>query len=280
MSIFIDETLCRLLLRKISIIEEIVDSLKILYEATLVCQKADFTLTDFYKCWVIIKMKIHSRINLPSKTKLDALLLKSINKREPKLIDNKLMKCAMILDPRFCDELNAEQMIETKNMLASVWEAIKHFRKSNENDDSVVVVSQTSNDIFKQYMLNKNKNRRTIVQDTTTNAELMVAISCFIEKESLEGAFDGEFQPLKYWETKKNVYPVLYELAMVIFAISPTQVTVERLFSAFAFLFNHHRVSLSQQLLEDILIICSNPDLLREVNEDDLNHLLLTKEDP
>lgn len=246
----------------------------------MVCQKADFTLTEFYKCWVIIKMKIHSRINLPSKTKLDALLLKSINKREPKLIDNKLMKCAMILDPRFCDELSAEQAVETKNVVATIWEAIKHFRKSNENDDSIVGASKTSYDIFKEYMLNKNKTRRTILEDTTTDDDLMVAISSFIEKESLEGAVDDGFCILKYWEAKKKVYPVLHELAMVIFAISPTQVTVERLFSAFALLFSDHRASLSQKLLEDILLICSNQDLLQEVNEDDLNHLLLTNEDP
>lgn len=266
-------------MRKISIVKEIVESLQIFYEATMVCQKADFTLTDFYKCWVIIKMKIHSRINLPSKTKLDALLLKSFNKREPKLIDNKLMKCAMILDPRFCDEINAEQVIETKNVLASVWEAIKHFRKSDENDDSIVSASQTSHDIFKQYMLNKNKNRRTILEDTTTEADLMVSINSFIEKESLEGAVDDEFCIMTYWETKKKVYPVLYELAMVIFAISPTQVTVERLFSTFSLLFSDHRASLSQILLEDILLICSNQDLLREVFEEDLNHLLLNKQD-
>lgn len=149
--------LCKLLLRKISIIKEIVESLQILYEATMVCQKADFTLTEFYKCWVIIKIKIHSRINLPSKTQLDILLLKSINKREPKLTDNELMKCAMLLDPRFCDELNAEQAIETKKVLTTVWEAIKHFPKSNENDDSIIGASHASHDIFSQYMYAQQK---------------------------------------------------------------------------------------------------------------------------
>lgn len=89
--LFPDENLCNLLLRKCSIIKELVDSLEILYNATMTCQKADLNLTEFYKCWIITKVKIQSRINQPSVTKLDSHLLKAMAKRESKLIGNQLI---------------------------------------------------------------------------------------------------------------------------------------------------------------------------------------------
>lgn len=100
---FTNEKLCTLLHCKLFIVKEIVDSLEILYEAITLAQKADITLTEFYKSWIITKLKVQSRMNRPTKTELDKYLLEAIKKREPNLIDNDLMKCALILDPRFCD---------------------------------------------------------------------------------------------------------------------------------------------------------------------------------
>lgn len=120
MAIFTEEKLCMLLLRKLSIIKEMVESLKIMHEATVISQKADFSLTEFYKCWIITKLKLQTSINQSSKTNLNANLLKSMLKREDKLLNNSLMKCAMLLDPRFCDEIEGNQLIQKKQMLADI----------------------------------------------------------------------------------------------------------------------------------------------------------------
>lgn len=92
-AVFTNEKLCTLLRRKLFIVKEIVDALEILYESIIFSQKADITLTEFYKCWIITKLKIQSRINQPSKTNLNKHLFEAIQKREQKLIDNSLMKC-------------------------------------------------------------------------------------------------------------------------------------------------------------------------------------------
>lgn len=278
---FPEEKLCTLLLRKLSVVKEMVESLKIMHETTVISQKADFGLTEFYRCWVITKLKVQSHINQPCKTKLYAHLLKAILKRERQLLDNKLMKCAMILDPRFCDELEGEQAMQTKQMLVEIWNLMKPLRNAE-----VSIMNQNANvdsnaDIFRNYMKNKGKHRQMELENTTTNDEFLNSVNSFIERESIEDCTFGDYWSIvHFWDSKKKAYPLLYEVAMVIFAIAPTQVTIERLFSVFAHIFNDHRTSLSQQLLEDILIICLNTDLFEEVNSDDINYLLTTQNDP
>lgn len=158
-----------------------------------------------------------------------------------------------------------------------VWNALKHFRGSSQNEiDSINAHGKPASnaDIFKNYMQSKSKQRQVILENTTTNQELIHSIDTFIQKESFEGAVgDNPFSLITFWENKKKEYPILFELAMVIFSIAPTQVTVERMFSAFAHIFNDYRSSLSQSLLENILLICLNPDLLEEVNGDDIDQL-------
>lgn len=283
MAAFPEEQLCKLLLRRLPLVREIVECLKVMHEATVLSQKADFGLTEFYRCWVITKLKIQARINQRCKTNLYAHLLKSIEKRERQLLDNNLMKCAMILDPRFCDELEGEHLMQTKEILVKIWSLMKSIRNAepNESNNMNQSANNSSNmDIFRNYMKNKGKHRQMVLESTTTDDEFLNSIDLFIERENTEDCtFDDSWSILKFWESKKKSYPLLYEMAMVIFAIAPTQVTIERLFSVFAHIFNDHRTSLSQELLEDILIICLNKDLFEEVNSEDINCLLTTQND-
>lgn len=184
----------------------------------------------------------------------------------------------MMLDPRFCDEVVGEQAYQSKNKLVDVWHALKELRGSSQNEISSLSIGEENKlpsnaDIFQKYMQSKSKQRKTILESTTTNHDIIRSIDSFIEKEGFEGASDNSFSLIKFWETKKKEYPILFELVMVINSIAPAQVTVERMFSAFAHIFNDYRASLSQSLLEDILLICLNKDLLEEVNKDDMIQL-------
>lgn len=75
------------------------------------------------------------------------------------------------------------------------------------------------------------------------------------------------------WETLKDEYPKLYQLSTIIFGIPPTQVTVERSFSAMALIFNPKRGQLRQKLLEDILTIKLNKELIHDINVRDMQAL-------
>lgn len=158
---------------------------------------------------------------------------------------------------------------------------MKKFRHSESNVTDGINennVQMSDSDIFNRYMRNKNKHRQSIVESPTTNNDVINSINAFIEKEPIEEpCADEVFSIIRYWESKKKEYPILFEIEMVVLAIAPTQVTIERKFSAFAHSYNDYRTSLSQNLLENILLICLNPDLLEIINTEDINHLLINE---
>lgn len=158
---------------------------------------------------------------------------------------------------------------------------MKPTRNVQENEPNISENNgmSSSANIFQSYMRNKGKERQTILQNTTTNDDILRSVDLFIEQEgSAEQSIDDDLSILKFWETKKKSYPILYEIAMVIFGIAPTEVTVERMFSVFGYIFNDYRSGLSQRLLEDMLIICLNPELFDEVNAENANYLMTKNE--
>lgn len=78
---------------------------------------------------------------------------------------------------------------------------------------------------------------------------------------------------ITYWETEQKNHPQLYKLAKVVFAIPPTEVEIERNFSKLNYIFNDRRCRLTQERLEDIMIINLNPDLFNEVKNDEILEL-------
>lgn len=71
---------------------------------------------------------------------------------------------------------------------------------------------------------------------------------------------------LNYWKKNKNNLPELYKLASVMMAISPTQASVERVFSALALVITSHRTNLGDKIMENILLTRLNHDLFVKTN--------------
>lgn len=63
---------------------------------------------------------------------------------------------------------------------------------------------------------------------------------------------------LKFWEDNKEHYPDLYPIALIIFSVPGTQVSVERLFSQLKFLLDPLRNRLGSQMVNDIFILKAN----------------------
>lgn len=56
-----ENTICKLVLYKWNELKEIVSCLKVLYQATIVMQKEDFKLSDFYATWIYIDDKLKKK---------------------------------------------------------------------------------------------------------------------------------------------------------------------------------------------------------------------------
>jgi hypothetical protein len=78
--------------------------------------------------------------------------------------------------------------------------------------------------------------------------------------------FDGvkriKFGPgetiLTYWASQSQLQPELFELSEIIYAVPATQVTVERAFSTFDFVFTKRRGRTKPAILEKQLLVCLN----------------------
>ena len=83
------------------------------------------------------------------------------------------------------------------------------------------------------------------------------------------------FDPWKHWISRKHTHPMLSEIALCLLAVPSNQVTVERAFSAFGLIFTDMRTKLSEDVLENLLILKLNRDVLEKI----LPHLYDWKSD-
>jgi hypothetical protein len=71
---------------------------------------------------------------------------------------------------------------------------------------------------------------------------------------------------LLFWESMKFKEPLLYKIAQVVLAVPPTQVTVERAFSALSMILTYLRTRLSKHNLSNVLITKLNSDFLNFID--------------
>lgn len=63
---------------------------------------------------------------------------------------------------------------------------------------------------------------------------------------------------LKFWKSMETTYPEIYILAKIVFSVSSTQVSVERLFSGLKFILSPYRNNINSKNLEDQLLVRTN----------------------
>lgn len=258
---------------------EIVRVLHLTFVATKMLQIPSFTLSDFFGCWLKMKYKLNKLIeNEKLITDLATTLLQKLIAREKDLLHYPSMLCAIYLDRRYKKELKDNDHIAiAKHTLINLYERVVANRQPTKQLDE----SESSFDSFEQYL----RQDGSPLNYSNTCAELMDERVDAVEFDRIDfmrklQAFDDNSAQIHYktnilddWEARKEVHPELYEVACIIYGIPPSQVTVERAFSAMAFVFNPKRSKLSQKMLEDILMIKLNSELVQSINDRDLDAL-------
>lgn len=277
-----------LLIKKWKVLEEMAEALAIPYQSTQLIQKADCTLSDFYGSCILMQIKF--KLLATNQTQIAMKLNCAIEKRKKVLLENPAMICAVILDPRFSsDIINEKNVSLAKSTLTDLYERLKHLKGDDHNEIDLNANNNKNDkdaDLLNLYFMKKGLS----AMDGSSQGESATAMPretvCFNSNSSISHILDefldemaGGFlrsdkSVLQFWKTKKDKYPELYQLSTVLFAIPPTQATVERLFSLFGFLYNDWRNQLSQNLLEDMVVIITNEDLFHLVNKEDLAALV------
>lgn len=262
-----ESEICLLLLQKMEVIKEIVHVLKVAYQATIVMQKEDFKLSDFFATWEYMEIKLTKYTRKENMTGLAKYLLDMLAVRKSKLMETTTMSSAIALDPRFCSELGEQEKKMAIATLENLWSHLKSIKEgesislsdSEESDEDITIMNTT--------ILNKYCKRRPAMEKKVS---IKALTERFISEEHI--LLNGTIHD--FWKSKKDIYPELFELAEVILAISPTQVIVERAFSTLSYVFNFRRSRLAGKLLEDVLVVSLNSELFYSVNRDDLDEII------
>ena len=152
--------------------------------------------------------------------------------------------------------------------MQQTWDRLKLLQQELPSDLSgtEVVSSETSStdddlDIkieAREKVAEQNRQSFTLVIFTSNNAmqrnSNMMLLNFFANEPRLE----KNESVLQYWEQFKESKRELYELSQVVLSVSTTPVSVERAFSDLKYILSPLRTNMSEQLLEDILLIRSN----------------------
>lgn len=265
------------------------------YLCTILLQKADFTLSDFFGCIRIMNMKLSQILNDTNQrhTKLAEKLELCLNERKGILLQNPLMLCATFLDPRYkCDiESNPEKVVLVKLTLENIWSRIKTVKYGDATHDETLsvgaenIAEESVFDLYEQLDQqydamglksgSADQNFASVNEPNFSSGKNEISAAIFRYEQFLAGARMKTSESIHdFWEVNKKKFGLeLYEIANVIFAIPPTQATVERSFSALKFMFTDQRYNLDKDLLESCLLIHLNVELYYFVKQLDIKQI-------
>lgn len=272
------EKIFQLIMQKWSVLEEVVQILQLAAVTTKVQQITSFTLSDFFGSWLKLKLKLRHKIsNEKLTTNFAQIFLEKISMREKELLRYPAMICAIYLDRRYKQELkNAEDIAIAKHTLANLYERILSSHQKPQQQDECELDSFELY-LSQHYSMNESDEPPEERESDEPAEERESIRTHFMEKLRV---FDEKFERINYklsvlhdWEALKVDHPELYKVACIVNGIPPTQVTVERSFSAMAFVFNPKRAKLGHTMLENILMIKLNSELVQSINDCDLKAL-------
>lgn len=252
--------------------EEIMKVLRPFARQTARLQSPNITLSDFYGFFLVLQIRTRKHNN----SDLAKNLLKEMDGRKAVLLENKSMLAAVFLDPRYKIALQTDRMrndaierlIDIHDRLRTVENPVD-VNSSREN----AVVNQTNNNTDTE----EESSFDEIQAELMNIPPIQTSSSCSNHQNTRTLSIEQQLREFfelpshniesitNFWEENKEKMPDLYKISNVIFGIPPTQVTVERAFSALALILSHLRTRLSDTNLENILLIRLNFSVFKEI---------------
>lgn len=255
---------CKLLIQKWQILREIVYVLQIPLRATVAVQRHDLTLSDVFGVWKIMELHLAACKNKSNyKTSLAKYLCETVEGKKDVIYSNPFMTCAIFLDPRFRNQItsNENKCEEAKRSLSDLWNRI-NYGNEREEPENPNASSDLSFDFDAEAELNTylhgNSTGSDLIAPNHINIDLILDLfqpEILASKNSI----------LEYWENAKTTHPELYKLAMLVYSVPPTEVTIERDFSHLNHVFNNKRGALNSARLNDIMIMNLNKEMFHKI---------------
>ncbi|XP_058828691.1 uncharacterized protein LOC131688448 [Topomyia yanbarensis] len=233
-----------------------------LHKMTKLLHTQHQVFSEFYMQWILALKNVRElKDNRFSKHLADTL-----EKRLEMLRGTMLFKAALSLDPRFnyldSTFFSSDEKIESQNYILNVWrrmQIIGGFAKQNDSLEqaNISVEDQDITDYLTELFGGK--------LDPKTEATIEIDIQIQLKLLEVEPRQRHDFDIWTHWISRKTSHPQLAQVALVILATPSRQVSVERSFSALALVLSDHRTAISDDTLEDILILKLNDDIFETV---------------
>lgn len=195
------------------------------------------------------------------KTKTAEIFHEALDLRKNLLFDHPMMLCAVYLDPRIRFFLGPNEIQIAKMKLYELYERMETLKEENCNESNKSVPI----DSFEEFV----KSQVHEPEDELTKLDRCAFLLLLESFETMFPSISHRRNIHEFWETEKNNFPVIYELAAIINAVPPTQTSVERAFSTLGFVFDCRRTRISEEILEHILTIKLNHNLFDEINDEE-----------
>lgn len=242
---------------------EFLKSLTPAKELTKKLQEEQLTVGDFYLAWMMCQIKLNQMT-----TKLTTDIVAAMKRREILLFENDIFINGMCLDPRVNSVLTQVQIQKAKENLTKLYVAnfeLELGNKENINYNTSNINSDCSNAQFEldeflnSSYINKHDNLISLLCRHDSSDNLVCRLQSSLDQFLNEPLLSSKEHVLIYWQKSKDKYPYLYKLSTIVLASPMTQVSVERLFSSLKFVVSNYRLSLKDDVIEDLLFIrCNN----------------------
>lgn len=282
------EEIFKTLLQKWDVLEEIEKNLFFPYLATTELQKVDICLTDFYGYYKVINMKLNQmKFSTQCHTNLLEKLLEKFDQRKSKFIDSPIMLCAIFLDPRFKKDLDQhpEKIQFVQSALKNIWEHMQSLDETiheastqNKNQpkkskNTMAALLEELDELDDVNQMDNQCSFLTLQDDQSISSGIELEIHKY-ESAVKETRMKSSESVQKFWNTNKDEFGKnLFKIASAIYAVPPTQASVERTFSALKYLFTNYRYRLGENMLESLMLIHTNSDLYYLVKAAELKAL-------
>lgn len=240
------------------------DILKLFADKMTLMQKENLTLTDSLGCWIEIKARLEKIKDCPFATEL----LENLNNRmaEMKIFDNDVTLSAIYLDLRFHLLLTPSQAEAHLTYLHQKMSTKLHenARESAHEFCSSPAPYEDTDNVLE--LLMREKESLSLISRDTANAMddlLQDEMRKFRQRVRATATSDV----MQNWRAEKFNFPILFELAKMVMAVAPTEVSVERNFSTLDFILNKRRNRLLDENLEMILFVKLNNSLFQDAFE-------------
>ncbi|XP_065079200.1 uncharacterized protein LOC135702131 [Ochlerotatus camptorhynchus] len=236
---------------------------KPVYKLTKNLQNKHVPLSEFYIQWLQATLMVESETDNP----LSIALAQALQNRLKKLLENMAFKAAVYLDPRFNFPGStvfgaAAEKEAIQNFIINTGNRIQSLSPCTSATTAAVKSKADTVDVMDDYITKLFGGPQCSVSESEPH---VTSFRKQLRQLEVEPRQPHIYDVWKHWMARKHTHPELYAVATVVHSVPSTQVSVERSFSALALVLSNIRAGLSDDTLEDILIIKLNMDILQKV---------------